>query len=76
MILLFYFRNWGIEHGLINGDFAYMLVFLAVATSVRAGSSVSIPSLSATRSAARRSSSATPNSSTSSGERRSPFLSL
>ncbi|MFB6108407.1 MAG: DoxX family membrane protein [Haloplanus sp.] len=31
MMLLFYFGNWEIEHGLINGDFAYMLVFLAVA---------------------------------------------
>jgi thiosulfate dehydrogenase [quinone] large subunit len=31
MMLMFYFGNWSIEHGLINGDFAYMLVFLAVA---------------------------------------------
>jgi len=31
MMLLFYFGNWEIEHGLINGDFAYLLVFLAVA---------------------------------------------
>ncbi|WP_254768571.1 DoxX family protein [Salinilacihabitans rarus] len=31
MMLMFYFGNWGVEHGLINGDFAYMLVFLAVA---------------------------------------------
>jgi thiosulfate dehydrogenase [quinone] large subunit len=31
MMLLFYFGNWSVEHGLINGDFAYMLVFLAVA---------------------------------------------
>ena len=31
MMLLFYFGNWEIAHGLINGDFAYMLVFLAVA---------------------------------------------
>jgi len=31
MMVLFYFGNWEVEHGLINGDFAYMLVFLAVA---------------------------------------------
>jgi thiosulfate dehydrogenase [quinone] large subunit len=31
MMLLFYFGNWDIAHGVINGDFAYMLVFLAVA---------------------------------------------
>jgi thiosulfate dehydrogenase [quinone] large subunit len=31
MMLLFYFGNWSVEHGLINGDFAYVLVFLAVA---------------------------------------------
>ncbi|MFB6140272.1 MAG: DoxX family protein [Halosimplex sp.] len=31
MMLLFYFGNWDVAHGLINGDFAYMLVFLAVA---------------------------------------------
>ncbi|WP_224337042.1 DoxX family protein [Haloprofundus halobius] len=31
MMLIFYFGNWSIEHGVINGDFAYMLVFLAVA---------------------------------------------
>ena len=31
MMLLFYFGNWEVEHGLINGDFAYLLVFLAVA---------------------------------------------
>ncbi|QCJ45862.1 MULTISPECIES: DoxX family membrane protein [Haloprofundus] len=31
MMALFYFGNWDIAHGLINGDFAYMLVFLAVA---------------------------------------------
>jgi thiosulfate dehydrogenase [quinone] large subunit len=31
MMLMFYFSNWSVEHGLINGDFAYMLVFLAVA---------------------------------------------
>lgn len=31
MMLMFYFSNWDVGHGLINGDFAYMLVFLAVA---------------------------------------------
>ncbi len=31
MMLMFYFGNWEIAHGFINGDFAYMLVFLAVA---------------------------------------------
>lgn len=31
MMLMFYFSNWDIAHGYINGDFAYMLVFLAVA---------------------------------------------
>ncbi|WP_313693378.1 DoxX family protein [Halorarum halobium] len=31
MMLLFYFGNWSVAHGVINGDFAYMLVFLAVA---------------------------------------------
>jgi thiosulfate dehydrogenase [quinone] large subunit len=31
MMLLFYFGNWSIEHGYVNGDFAYMLVFLSVA---------------------------------------------
>jgi thiosulfate dehydrogenase [quinone] large subunit len=31
MMFLFYFGNWSVEHGLINGDFAYLLVFLAVA---------------------------------------------
>ncbi|MFB6096603.1 MAG: DoxX family membrane protein [Haloferacaceae archaeon] len=31
MMLMFYFGNWDITHGVINGDFAYMLVFLAVA---------------------------------------------
>ena len=31
MMLLFYLGNWEITHGYINGDFAYMLVFLAVA---------------------------------------------
>lgn len=31
MLLTFYLGNWSVEHGVINGDFAYMLVFLAVA---------------------------------------------
>ncbi|QCJ45990.1 DoxX family protein [Haloprofundus sp. MHR1] len=31
MMLLFYLGNWDIAHGYINGDFAYMLVFLSVA---------------------------------------------
>ncbi|WP_435119957.1 DoxX family protein [Halolamina sp. C58] len=31
MMAMFYFGNWETAHGLINGDFAYMLVFLAVA---------------------------------------------
>jgi thiosulfate dehydrogenase [quinone] large subunit len=31
MMFMFYFGNWDIAHGVINGDFAYMLVFLAVA---------------------------------------------
>ncbi|CQH56910.1 DoxX domain protein [Halobacterium hubeiense] len=31
MMLLFYLGNWEVSHGYINGDFAYMLVFLSVA---------------------------------------------
>jgi len=31
LMLLFYLGNWEITHGYINGDFAYMLVFLSVA---------------------------------------------
>ncbi|MFC6826050.1 DoxX family protein [Halopelagius fulvigenes] len=31
MMFMFYLGNWDIAHGVINGDFAYMLVFLAVA---------------------------------------------
>jgi len=31
MMLMFYLGNWEVSHGYINGDFAYMLVFLAVA---------------------------------------------
>lgn len=31
MMLLFYFGNWEVQHGLVNGDLAYMMVFLAVA---------------------------------------------
>ena len=31
LMLLFYLGNWDISHGYINGDFAYLLVFLSVA---------------------------------------------
>jgi thiosulfate dehydrogenase [quinone] large subunit len=31
MMLMFYLGNWDVAHGYINSDFAYMLVFLAVA---------------------------------------------
>jgi len=31
MMLMFYLGNWEVSHGYINGDFAYMLVFLSVA---------------------------------------------
>lgn len=31
MMLMFYLGNWNIAHGYINGDLAYMLVFLSVA---------------------------------------------
>jgi len=31
MMLMFYLGNWDMAHGFINGDFAYMLTFLAVA---------------------------------------------
>ncbi|WP_247728649.1 DoxX family protein [Halovivax limisalsi] len=31
MMLMFYLGNWDVGHGYINGDFAYMLVFLSVA---------------------------------------------
>lgn len=31
MMLMFYFSNWDVAHGVINSDFAYMLVFLSVA---------------------------------------------
>ncbi|WP_254546278.1 DoxX family protein [Halomarina pelagica] len=31
MMLTFYFGNWDVAHGLVNGDLAYMLVFLTVA---------------------------------------------
>lgn len=31
MMLLFYLGNWRVAHGYINGDFAYLLVFLSVA---------------------------------------------
>ena len=31
LMLLFYFGNWDLAHGVINSDFMYMLVFLSVA---------------------------------------------
>ncbi|WP_458188132.1 DoxX family protein [Haladaptatus sp. NG-WS-4] len=31
MMLMFYFGNWDMAHGLINSDFMYLLVFLSVA---------------------------------------------
>jgi thiosulfate dehydrogenase [quinone] large subunit len=31
MMMMFYFGNWDIAHGYINGDLAYLLVFLSVA---------------------------------------------
>ena len=31
MMGMFYLANWDVAHGMINGDLAYMLVFLAVA---------------------------------------------
>lgn len=31
MMVMFYFGNWNVAHGYINGDLAYMLVFLSVA---------------------------------------------
>lgn len=31
LMLLFYFGNWSIEHGVVNSDLAYVLVFLAIA---------------------------------------------
>ena len=31
MMLMFYLGNWDIAHGVINGDFTYMLLFLALA---------------------------------------------
>ena len=31
MMVLFYFGNWDIAHGYVNGDLAYRVVFLAVA---------------------------------------------
>lgn len=30
MMAMFYLGNWDVAHGVINGDFAYMLVFLAI----------------------------------------------
>ena len=31
MMALFYFGNWEVAHGFVNGDLTYMVVFLAVA---------------------------------------------
>lgn len=31
MMTMFYFGNWAIEHGFVNSDMAYVLVFLAIA---------------------------------------------
>jgi thiosulfate dehydrogenase [quinone] large subunit len=31
MMLLFYFGNWNVAHGFVNGDLTYMVVFLTVA---------------------------------------------
>jgi thiosulfate dehydrogenase [quinone] large subunit len=31
MMAMFYFGNWSIEHGVVNSDLAYVLVFLAIA---------------------------------------------
>nr|WP_049972774.1 DoxX family protein [Haladaptatus cibarius] len=31
LMLMFYFGNWNLEHGFINADFMYLLVFLSVA---------------------------------------------
>lgn len=31
LMLMFYFGNWDLEHGFINADFMYLLVFLSVA---------------------------------------------
>jgi thiosulfate dehydrogenase [quinone] large subunit len=32
MMLMFYFGNWNVAHGFVNGDFAYLVVFLTVAS--------------------------------------------
>jgi len=31
MMAMFYFGNWSVEHGIVNSDLAYVLVFLAIA---------------------------------------------
>ncbi|MFC6954399.1 DoxX family protein [Halorubellus litoreus] len=31
MMTMFYFGNWAVEHGFVNSDMAYVLVFLAIA---------------------------------------------
>ncbi|WP_323676086.1 DoxX family protein [Halorubellus sp. PRR65] len=31
IMTMFYFGNWSIEHGIVNSDFAYVIVFLAIA---------------------------------------------
>ncbi|NHN43288.1 DoxX family protein [Halorubellus sp. JP-L1] len=31
MMAMFYFGNWSIEHGIVNSDLAYVVVFLAIA---------------------------------------------
>ena len=31
MMTMFYFGNWSVEHGFVNSDLAYVLVFLAIA---------------------------------------------
>jgi len=31
MMVLLYFSNWGVENGFVNSDFAYIVVFLAIA---------------------------------------------
>jgi thiosulfate dehydrogenase [quinone] large subunit len=31
MMLMFYFANWNVAHGFVNGDLTYLVVFLTVA---------------------------------------------
>ena len=54
MMLMFYLGNWDMAHGPINGDFAYMLVFLTVAALGAGRILSSISTSSSTRSAASR----------------------